>query len=337
MKYYLEHKNEVIPLLNEGENYIIFNDGKPIKEIFLNDSDIEVSMDECIELSDYAPIQRSKEADEIRSKVGFNVHITIHNDVTLKLIHLNDDADMASFSLSVDSKKQAKVLDIYLSIARESKVLTEVLLNTKSKLDYFIFSHSSAKVENYFNVLVDNRAILNVKNLMANDSAYKLVNNVYIFEEFAKVNSLNAIVNNTKEDQEYNYNVYHLAGHSQSLMYNNAICNSSSFITLNTDGIIKKDAIETDLNQKSKGILLDTESNIIANPILEIDEYDCKASHGAGVGAIDENDLFYLMSRGIQREDAVRLIINSYMEPVLHSIEDEAVLNYIQKIVNEKI
>ena len=173
--------------------------------------------------------------------------------------------------------------------------------------------------------------------MMANEDKYKLLSNIYIYDSFSKVSSYNAIVNDTKETQEFDYNVFHLKGESQSLMYNNAIVNSDSYIILNTDGIIKKGAIGTDLNQKSKGILLDEKSNIIANPILEIDEYDCKASHGAGVGAIDESDLFYLMSRGIQKDAATKLIIHGYLDPVLKEIEDTNVVEYIKNIVNEKI
>ena len=121
-------------------------------------------------------------------------------------------------------------------------------------------------------------------------------------------------------------------------MKNNAICNSDSFIIVNTDGIIKSGAIEADLNQKIKGILLDEKSNIIANPILHIDEYDCKAGHGAGVGAIDEGDLFYLMSRGIERSEATKLIVYGYIEPVLSFIKDDEELNkYIGDIIFKKI
>ena len=76
----------------------------------------------------------------------------------------------------------------------------------------------------------------------------------HIYDSFSKVSSYNAIVNDTKETQEFDYNVFHLKGESQSLMYNNAIVNSDSYIILNTDGIIKKGAIGTDLNQKSKEI-----------------------------------------------------------------------------------
>ena len=75
------------------------------------------------------------------------------------------------------------------------------------------------------------------------------------------------------------------------------------------------------MNQKSKGILLSKESAISANPLLQIDEYDCLASHGAGIGAIDEEDLFYLMSRGLTRSESEKLIIKGFINPIQENLK----------------
>ena len=337
MKYYKEHIDEFTSMFSDEENYIILNDGKPIRENFLNDEDIEITLDDKIDSRDICNIDRSNEANNIIAMSKFNGYIKINNDLTLKIFHLNDDESYTTYTIEVADRKKVKVIDIYSRVDRECSMLTEVLVNNRASLDYFAFSRSEKPMNNYFNAYVDTRVKLNITNLMANEDKYKLVNNVYIYDKYSKVVSQNAIVNNTKYDQEFTYNVHHLVGFSQSEMYNNAICNSSSFIVLNTDGIIKKDAVGTELNQKSKGILLDDKSNIIANPILEIDEYDCKASHGAGVGAIDESDLFYLMSRGIDRNDAISLIVNGYIAPVIKQIGDENISEYVMDIVKEKI
>lgn len=337
MKYFKEYIDEISPLMNDNENYIILNDGKPIRENIINEDDIEVSLDKNFDSSDYLNKPRNERENEIISKAHFNVFIKINSETTLKLFHLNDDEEYIKYSIEVARKTNVKVIDIYSRVATNAKMLTEVIVNERAKLNYVAFSRCENNVENHFNGYVDERAELTVSNLMANDNKYKLFSNIYVCEKFSKIMQRNAIVNNTKEDQEYTYNVHHLAPQSQSVMYNNAICNSDSFIVLNTDGIIPNGSIETDLNQKSKGILLDEKSNIIANPILEIDEYDCKASHGAGVGAINEQDLFYLMSRGIKRDYAIRLIINSYLEPVMREFEFDEIKDYIQNIINEKI
>ena len=95
--------------------------------------------------------------------------------------------------------------------------------------------------------------------------------------------------------------------------------------------------IKTTLNQKTKGIILDDESQISANPILEIDEYDVIASHGASIGAIDDEELYYLMSRGLTKEVAERMIINGLIYPFLNSINDSTLSEYIRHIIDKHL
>jgi Fe-S cluster assembly protein SufD len=338
MKYFREHIDEFSKIYKESENYIIFNDGKPIRENILNEEDVEVSLDESLDPRDICEVERCDAEKKLIKNAKFNVNVKIHKPLQLKLIHLNDDEATVTFSFEIDPKIEVKIIDIYTRVDIKSHILNEILVNDRAKLDYFSFSRCEKSIEHKMNVYIDSRANVNLYNLMANEDEYRFNCNVYLFDKFSKLNQYNTLINNTKKDQEFTYKVHHLAKSSVSQMRNNAICNSDSFIVVNTDGIIKKDAIETDLNQKIKGILLDEKSNIIANPVLHIDEYDCKAGHGAGVGAIDEADLFYLMSRGIEKNDAVKLIVYGYIEPVISFVkEDEELTNYISEIIFKKI
>ena len=61
---------------------------------------------------------------------------------------------------------------------------------------------------------------------------------------------------------------------------------------------------------------------------LVIDEYDCMASHGASIGAIDEEELYYLMSRGLTRENSERLIVEGFIHPFINELKDESVKSY---------
>ena len=341
MKYFKEHIDEFSKIYFDDENYILFNDGKPIREHFLTENDIEVSLDERLDCKDICDLERNNDEKELIDKTNFNVHIKIHNDLSLKIIHLNDDEKYVSFSFELDPKVEVKIIDIYTRTEIDAQILNEVLVKNRARLDYFVLTRCEGKVNFHSNFYLDKQCNVNLYSLNLNENEFKHTENVYLYDRFSKLNEYNAIVNNTKYDQEYSYNVHNLSSSCISKMYNNAICNCEAFITVNTDGIIKKGATETDLSQKIKGILLDKKSNIIANPILEIDEYDCKASHGASVGAVDDSDLFYLMSRGITRNDAIKLIVYSYIETALVMLsKDEKsknLIKYIEKIVNKKL
>jgi Fe-S cluster assembly protein SufD len=88
--------------------------------------------------------------------------------------------------------------------------------------------------------------------------------------------------------------------------------------------LVKKDAQKTDGYQISQALLLDDDSQFLAKPELEIYADDVKCSHGSTTGAIDETALFYLRSRGIEREDATALLVLSFLADAIEEIDDEA-------------
>ena len=87
--------------------------------------------------------------------------------------------------------------------------------------------------------------------------------------------------------------------------------------------IVARDAQKTDGNQMSRTLLLSRKCEADAKPELEIYADDVACSHGATVGEIDDNHLFYLMSRGISKQEARQMLIEAFLADVLDDIEDE--------------
>ena len=86
---------------------------------------------------------------------------------------------------------------------------------------------------------------------------------------------------------------------------------------------IEKGAIKSKASQKIKSILFDKTSEAIANPILKIDCDDIEASHACAIGSLNDDHLFYLLSRGIALEDAKKLITYGYLNPIVNYFLDE--------------
>lgn len=84
------------------------------------------------------------------------------------------------------------------------------------------------------------------------------------------------------------------------------------------DGMVKigKEARKTDSFLEMRILLLDKKSSAVAEPKLEIENNDVKASHAATVGKIDEDQLFYLESRGVELNEAKKLIIGGFLKDV---------------------
>jgi Fe-S cluster assembly protein SufD len=89
--------------------------------------------------------------------------------------------------------------------------------------------------------------------------------------------------------------------------------------------------------QTLKGIITSDESIVEVNPILLIDEYDVKAGHGATIGKIEEDQLYYLQSRGLTRKEAEKLIINGFLQPIIDEIDDEPLRDRFVHLVNSRI
>ncbi len=87
--------------------------------------------------------------------------------------------------------------------------------------------------------------------------------------------------------------------------------------------LVKDGAQKTDGYQLSQSLLLDDDSQFLAKPELEIYADDVACSHGSTSGAIDEDALFYLQSRGVERSLAVNLMTLAFLAQTLDEIEDE--------------
>jgi len=94
--------------------------------------------------------------------------------------------------------------------------------------------------------------------------------------------------------------------------------------------LVKEDAQKTDGYQISQGLLLDDNSNFLAKPELEIYADDVACSHGSTVGAIDEDALFYLVSRGVPRKQAQDMLVLAFLAEAIEEIDNEALADDIR-------
>jgi Fe-S cluster assembly protein SufD len=108
----------------------------------------------------------------------------------------------------------------------------------------------------------------------------------------------------------------------------------SSFIGLVT---IEKQAQRSDAYQSNRNLLLSREARADAIPKLEILADDVKCGHGSATGPVDEEQMFYLMTRGIPRPAAERMIVEAFFEPVLSKIPEGPVLEEVRTFLNAKL
>jgi len=97
--------------------------------------------------------------------------------------------------------------------------------------------------------------------------------------------------------------------------------------------LVRKHAQKTDAKQSNKNLLLSRNARIDTKPQLEIFADDVKCTHGATVGELDSDALFYLQSRGIDKKDATLMLTRAFAAEVTQEIEIESLKLYVQSKV----
>ena len=142
-----------------------------------------------------------------------------------------------------------------------------------------------------------------------------------------------------EDDQHFDHNTSqdHVAPHAKSdLLYKGALDGRARSVFR---GIIKvhKGAQQTDAYQTNRNLLLSEHARADSLPNLEIEADDVRCSHGATVGQLDQNHLFYLMSRGLPRHVAERLVVMGFLGEVLSKLPLGGVVEKLTTIIEEKL
>ena len=131
--------------------------------------------------------------------------------------------------------------------------------------------------------------------------------------------------------KNYDIKVNHNTGNSKSKLDNHGVATKDGELYFKATGSIVKNGMKSSMLQNNKIILFDEESKGEIKPLLLIDNNDVSASHAAAVGKVDDNQIFYLCSRGINEAEAKKMIALGYLIPVLEYISDESVKEEISK------
>lgn len=171
---------------------------------------------------------------------------------------------------------------------------------------------------------------------LATNSIEMEINYALIGENANATIRLAALARNA-EKKHITLSLVHEAPYTTGIMDNYGVVKNQAALVIDGIGTIKKDNHQSSSHQTNKIIVFDKDCKAKANPYLYIDEYDVKASHGASVGKIDEEHLYYLQSRGLSKEDAMHLVTYGYFIPVLEFIDNDELKELFNDTLKEKV
>ena len=131
--------------------------------------------------------------------------------------------------------------------------------------------------------------------------------------------------------------VEHAQPHCESRQFYNGVLDGKAHGVFHGRIIVHKDAQKTDAKQTNRNLLLSDDAQIDTKPQLEIYADDVKCTHGATIGQIEENALFYLRSRGIDERSARRLLLLAFANECTDRMKEDSVRGYIEELIHNSL
>ncbi|WEV54832.1 Fe-S cluster assembly protein SufD [Leuconostocaceae bacterium ESL0723] len=274
--------------------------------------------------------------------------VTVKPVLHLYLDHLAENGDMAAHNLVyVGRDSEATILQETHTVGEGTSkvsIVTEVLAARNAKLTYAnldaLSEDTAAFMHRQSNLQDDARvdwvnAAFNDGNVIAGLTS-KLIG------EGAHTEAKVAAFTNRKQVQGFNTELINTGRHTIAHIFQRGVILNSSSLIFNGIGRIIKGAKGSDGQQESRVLMLSRRGRGEANPLLLIDENDVTAGHAASVGQVDDEQLYYLMSRGLTQQVARKLVIRGFIGEILAKIPDpqtrQDLVNQIErKLAHENV
>ena len=171
-------------------------------------------------------------------------------------------------------------------------------------------------------IVVEKDAEVNIVIIVFPQTSCDVKLDVRLVGEGAEANIYGAYVCGADERVKIAVDMHHDVPHCNSRQLFKGIAGGVSKVDFYGKIIVAQDAQKTEAYQENHNILLSDDAKVDTKPQLEIYADDVKCSHGATIGRLNEEEQFYMRSRGISLEDAKVLQMISFLAPVLEAISD---------------
>jgi Fe-S cluster assembly protein SufD len=220
-----------------------------------------------------------------------------------------------------------------------SNSVTEIFAEDNSELEFYTLQNQHNRATNLNSIFIEQQKDSRVTTHTATLHGGLIRNNLkFILNgENAEANMFGMAFMDKKQHVDNFTEIIHAKPHCQSnQVYKNVLDESSSGAFSGRIHVVR-DAQKTNAFQRNNNLLLTDEANMQTKPQLIIDADDVKCSHGATVGQIDEEALFYLRARGINEDKARLMMMNAFAHEVVKEIKLEPLRDRIDELVDKRL
>jgi Fe-S cluster assembly protein SufD len=242
----------------------------------------------------------------------------------------------------IDEDSQATIVEEYVSLGEGSifcNAVTEIVAGGNAVLSHYriereqatTYNISTLRIEQGRSANIASHSVLlggalvrnNVHPVLAGEGGECLINGLFLGSDHQHIDNYML--------------VEHVSPHCGSRQFYNGILDDHAHGVFHGRIVVYKDAQKTDAKQTNRNLLLSDDAQIDTKPQLEIHADDVKCTHGATIGQIDEEALFYLRSRGIDEASARNILLLAFAGECLSRMKAGPVRRHVEGLVNSYV
>lgn len=265
----------------------------------------------------------------------------------LVLLHLHSNQESSKvvspqISLVLSDNSQLHLLEYFTASPKGhdwTNALTHVTLKQDAQLTHYYLQNENLNTIHFNQVRaqVDRNATYKTHFISLGGHVSRVDFQARLNQSHSDCNFNGLFLTHHTQQMDYHTRIDHLKPHQTSSTYIKSIVDDQSKGVFNGKIVVHQDAQKIDSQMTNKNLLLSNEAEINPKPELEIYADDVKCAHGATVGQLDEDALFYFQSRGIHQELARKILTRGFAEDCLLLIEHDEIRSWIEHLVFEKM
>jgi len=219
-----------------------------------------------------------------------------------------------------------------------TNAVTDIHAAENARVNYYKIQDDHLSATHIANVLVEQKQDSCVKTVFLSKGARLEREDLSIWQqERGAETDMHGlyVLRHDQQHVDHHVHVDHLAANGTSSMLYKGILEKKSHAVFNGKVYVHPATKQINAHQANHNLLLSTEAEVNSKPELEIYAEDVKCTHGATIGQLDNESLFYLLSRGIEKNEAHKILTRAFAEEIYNKIEDTVIRQYMQKRMSD--
>ncbi len=238
----------------------------------------------------------------------------------------------------IGQSSDAKVIEHYVSLSQSvyfSNVVTEVVCGEDANLEHYRLEFESRKAFNFSTLRVNQQKNSNITSHSILYGGAIVRNNVHpvLAGEGCNSDIYGLFMSEGRQHMDNFMRVEHASPHCDSRQFYNGVLDGRSKGVFHGRILVHEGAEKTDAKQTNRNLLLSDTAQIDTKPQLEIYNDDVKCTHGATIGQMDEEALFYLCSRGVSMRKAKIIMLRAFTNETLEHMSIDSVKETLENTV----